>query len=82
MNFFLFIKCENDYSFVSLAITPGEKEIVPKNITNVLDIGNRILDINTILEIASASDCEYLLETNRFITYFENISDNNTGIKA
>ncbi|MGO3801071.1 MAG: sigma-54 interaction domain-containing protein [Fusobacterium sp.] len=74
--------CKDDYSFVSLAITPGKKEIVPKNISDILDIGNRILDINTILEIASASDCEYLLETNRFINYFENISDNNTGIES
>jgi len=37
-------------------VTPGEMELVPKEFTNVIDIGQRILDFNTVLELASILD--------------------------
>lgn len=37
-------------------VTPGEIELVPKGFTNVIDIGPRIVDFNTILEISSYLD--------------------------
>ncbi|SKA83673.1 Transcriptional regulator containing PAS, AAA-type ATPase, and DNA-binding Fis domains [Caloramator quimbayensis] len=36
---------------VKYAITPGEKNIVPKGIENVIDIGPRLIDMTTIAEI-------------------------------
>lgn len=40
-----------EYPKFDLAITPGEKEIVPKNVKNIIDIGNRVTDVSTILSI-------------------------------
>ena len=40
-----------EYPKLDLAITPGEKEIVPKNVKNIIDIGNRVTDVSTILSI-------------------------------
>lgn len=40
-------------SQIDLIVTPGEKELVPKQFKNVIDIGPRTLDFNTVLEIAS-----------------------------
>ena len=34
------------------------------------------------MEIISFTDCEYLLETDRLINYFDEISENNTGVES
>ena len=39
---------------IHYAITVGEPQLVPSHITNVIDIGNRIIDISTVNEL-----CEY-----------------------
>ncbi|MEK4029050.1 sigma 54-interacting transcriptional regulator [Pseudobacillus sp. FSL P4-0506] len=41
------------YSSCSIAITPGESRFVPPEIQEVIDIGNRQIDITTITEIMS-----------------------------
>lgn len=40
-----------DYISCSIAITPGESQLVPKEIQQVINIGNRQVDITTITEI-------------------------------
>jgi len=37
---------------IKIAITPGEIEVVPKHIYEIIDIGVRKLSVNTVLEIA------------------------------
>lgn len=46
--------CKDTESDIQFAITAGEPQLVPSRIPNVLDIGNRIIDISTILQL-----CEY-----------------------
>ena len=46
--------CKDTKSDIQFAITAGEPQLVPSRIPNVLDIGNRIIDISTILQL-----CEY-----------------------
>ncbi|HET7581115.1 MAG TPA: sigma 54-interacting transcriptional regulator [Bacillales bacterium] len=36
---------------IKVAITPGEAELVPPSIDNVIDIGSRFIDISSIIEI-------------------------------
>jgi hypothetical protein len=43
---------------ISWIVTPGEMELVPKGFTNVIDIGPRGLDFNTVLKIANLLDIE------------------------
>lgn len=73
--------CKEKYDDIPLAITPGEGHFAPIG-KEVLDIGNRVLDTNTLLEVISFTDCEYLLKTDRLINYFDEISENNTGIES
>ena len=73
--------CKEKYDDIPLAITPGEGHFAPVG-KEVLDIGNRVLDTNTLLEVISFTDCEYLLKTDRLINYFDEISENNTGIES
>lgn len=37
---------------IKVAITPGENDLIPDGITTVIDIGQRVIDMNTIIEIA------------------------------
>lgn len=37
---------------IKVAITPSEIELVPEGITTVIDIGQRVIDMNTIIEIS------------------------------
>lgn len=46
--------CADTEYDIQFAITAGEPQLVPSRIPNVLDIGNRIIDISTILQL-----CEY-----------------------
>ena len=38
---------------VSIAVTPGETKFVPKKIKNVIDIGNRVIDISTLFDVTA-----------------------------
>lgn len=64
---------------ISIAITPDEMKFVPPFATDVINIGPRQIDIATIIEIAIKLDCEYILETNRFFSFFENQLSTSTG---
>ncbi|SCY61106.1 sigma 54-interacting transcriptional regulator [Alkaliphilus peptidifermentans] len=61
---------------LDFAITPGEKRYVPPFVTHIMDIGPRVLDAATIVEIALKLDLEYLLEQSKFKEYFSSIADN------
>lgn len=36
---------------IAIAITPGEKDFVPQGVTRIIDMGPRLIDLTTILEI-------------------------------
>ncbi|WP_312812725.1 sigma 54-interacting transcriptional regulator [Sedimentibacter sp.] len=62
---------------IKLAVTPGELELVPRYIPNIIDIGHRVMDSTTIVEIALRLKLEYLLERENFKNYFRSIITNN-----
>ncbi|MCJ7856362.1 sigma 54-interacting transcriptional regulator [Lachnospiraceae bacterium NSJ-143] len=64
---------------VELAVTPDEAEYVPEGVAEVIDIGPRQIDIMTIVELAAKLNCEYILETNRFFSFFERQMSTSTG---
>ncbi len=47
---------------VDIAITPAEKKYIPTSIKNIIDIGSRVLDISTIMDIAVRLDLEFVLQ--------------------
>jgi len=53
LSFFPYYPGIKTYESCSIAITPGERHLVPNDIPQVIDIGNRQVDITTITEILS-----------------------------
>jgi transcriptional regulator with PAS, ATPase and Fis domain len=65
---------------VELAITPGESAHVPPSIRRVIDIGHRVIDEKTIVDIAHFLDLDHLLAEERFVAYFGSIKKTNGGV--
>ncbi|KIL75049.1 sigma-54 interaction domain-containing protein [Bacillus badius] len=51
--FFPYYPGISSYSSCAIAVTPGESRFVPPEVSEVIDIGNRQVDITTITEIMS-----------------------------
>lgn len=62
---------------IGFAVTPGESRYVPKEVTNILDIGPRLLSGDTVVELLLKSDCEELLEEEKVKRYLKEIVDDN-----
>jgi transcriptional regulator with PAS, ATPase and Fis domain len=66
---------------LSHAVTPGEVRYVPKDVSTIIDIGDRLLDTNTITEIALKLNHEQLLQKNKFVNYFNSIAANSYNLE-
>lgn len=65
---------------IPLAVTPGEADLVPDFVTECIDLGPRLIDIVTIIELAAKLKCEYLLRAHRFFDYFERQYTTSAGV--
>lgn len=61
------------------AITTGENSHVPKSIEHVLDLGHRVIDKNTIVDLAIALNMEDVLTEKRVLDYFNRLVSYNKG---
>lgn len=71
----------NEIPNLELAVTPGESKFAPGNVKELLDIGDRILDTSTIIEIVLKLNLEYFLKEEKFIKYFEKIATNSYSLE-
>lgn len=60
-----------------LAVTPGESRYVPEGVKTIIDLGQRVLDSTTMVEIALRLKFDYLLEREKFKEYFRSLAVNN-----
>lgn len=67
---------------IKIAITPGESQFVPNFIENIIDVGNRCLDVNTIMKIIDKLSIDSTLISSRLINYFDEVVDRNTGLRG
>jgi transcriptional regulator with PAS, ATPase and Fis domain len=58
---------------LEVAVTPGEPHHVPGFVKRVIDIGHRLIDAKTIIDIATALGLERLLKEDRFVQYFQSV---------
>jgi Transcriptional regulator containing PAS, AAA-type ATPase, and DNA-binding domains len=65
---------------ISIAVTPGEAQIVPEQIAKVIDIGNRCIDIHSIIDIAIQAGCEHLLDGQKFENYCRYVFGKNENV--
>ncbi len=80
VNHINFIPCYPGADMVNdcnTAVTIGEKRYVPKGMEKIIDLGHRVLDSTTIVEIALRLKLDYLLERENFKIYFDSIASEN-----
>lgn len=58
------------------AITPGEYRYMPEVIQYMIDVGGRLLDANTIMEVAIKLKLDHLVGEAKLKEYFEQLADN------
>lgn len=61
---------------ISFALTPGEHQLVPPSVNEVIDLGYRYLTPRTLLEIALKLNIENLLLRGKFSEYSEQFPSN------
>ncbi|MBZ9633779.1 sigma-54 interaction domain-containing protein [Clostridium sp. FP1] len=71
----------NEIPKLDFAITPGESKFVPENVKNVMNIGDRILDTSTIIEIVLKLNLEYLLKEDKFVKYSDRVASNSYSLE-
>lgn len=72
---------EDDYlPNYDIVITPGETRYTNNLSREIIDIGDRVLSINTIVEIAIKLDLENYLETEALREYFQSLPRTNYSI--
>ena len=70
-----------DLPDISLAITPGETKIVPEKVKAIIDIGERVLDMNTIADIAVKLNLQRVLNNPVVKKYFDEIMPVSYGLE-
>jgi len=68
------------YPKVRYAITPSEAELVPPSVEQIYDVGNRVLDIPTMLQISAILHISDAETRHRLYTYNLEIFSPNEGI--
>lgn len=66
---------------LEMAITPGEVVHIPQRVKRVMDIGNRAIDISSILDIIHKMRLNHLLEKRSFTDYLEKIVPVSLGLE-
>lgn len=66
----------------NIIITPSETKLLPKNIDNreIIDIGHRIIDANTIIEIALKLEFEHILYYKKIREYLDTVATNDYSL--
>lgn len=70
-----------DPPLLDIAITPDEERLVPRDVKEVINIGNRVIDMNTIVDIAVKLDLGHLLLKDTIQEYFNQIVQVSYGVK-
>ena len=71
---------EKEYKNIKVCITPGEVNLVPSYIDEVIDIGHRFIDISTFLQIITKLNIDDKDITERLIKYSEDVISLHSGV--
>ncbi len=64
------------------AVTPGEPQHMPPFVKRVIDIGDRVMDAKTLIDLATALGQEHLLKEDRFNDYFQSIRTSHDSLTS
>lgn len=71
----------HDYHGIKYAISPSEVDFIPDYIQEVIDIGNRVIDISTMLFIMSTLELQDKEIQNNFYQYYQKILSPNDNME-
>ena len=65
-----------------IVMTPAETQLLPKEVEErkIIDIGHRIIDANTIIEIALKSEFEHILYYKKIREYLDTVATNDYSL--
>lgn len=65
-----------------IVMTPAESQLLPKEVLNreIIDIGHRIIDANTIIEIALKLEFEHILYYKKIREYLDSVATNDYSL--
>ena len=66
---------------LDIAITPDEEQFVPRDVKAIINIGNRVIDMNTVVDIAVKLDLGHLLLKDTIQEYFKQIVSVSYSVK-
>lgn len=66
---------------IPFAITPGEKKLVPKNIKEIIDIGDRVPDIGSLIDVITKLNLKEALNDPVIKEYFSNVMPISYGLE-
>ncbi len=72
---------KDDIPNINLAITPGEVDIVPDFVEEIIDIGDRVLSMRTIVNIAMKLNLSHMVQSSRFKKYFLGLVKDDLGFE-
>lgn len=70
-----------EYPKLDLAITPGELKIIPRSVKTIIDIGNRVTDVSTILNIITNLKLNKEKYKKKILDYYKETIPANYGIR-
>lgn len=82
LNFVPFYPGIKNIPKLDIAVTPGEAQYVPHFVKQIVDIGHRVLDADTITEIAMKLNLEHLLNEPSFLEHFQSIKMNKNSLTS
>ncbi|MCC0632594.1 sigma 54-interacting transcriptional regulator [Clostridioides sp. ZZV15-6388] len=71
-----------EYRHIKIAITPGERELVPEYIKEVIDLGHRYIDSSTFIQIIAKLKLDDKEITERLIKYTDEVISLYSGINT
>ncbi len=71
-----------EYRHIKIAITPGEADLVPKYIEEVIDLGHRYIDSSTFIQIIAKLKLDDKEITDRLIKYTDEVISLYSGINT
>lgn len=66
---------------LDLAVTPGESLLVPRQVTQIIDLQDRVLSMRTMANLAAKLDMTSLLQRDAFKLYFDRLMQGDLGIE-
>ncbi|MCC0639729.1 MULTISPECIES: sigma 54-interacting transcriptional regulator [unclassified Clostridioides] len=71
-----------EYRNIKIAVTPGEADLVPKYIEEVIDLGHRYIDSSTFIQIIAKLKLDDKEITERLIKYIDEVISLYSGINT